>query len=157
MQSYDADGPRRRTWMFERIGWVCLGTVLLAAVAGVFGGRRVSLESADGTLVAEYPRSWRSQSPLELRLTFVPPDGAREVRLWLGAEYLSAVVLEQMTPETGLVELGSDRLTFLFDLALNPGARSVVVRVRPRRAGVLRGSVGVDNGATLVFDQFIFP
>jgi hypothetical protein len=146
--------------MFERIGWAVMGALLIAAALGAFGGgRRVeTIESADGALRLEYPPVWRSLSPLALRVHFDPADPDDEARLWISRDYiLRDVVLEHVVPEARTVEVGNDRLTYVFALEGRDGQRTVVFRVRPERAGRLHGSVGVEGGATIVFEQLIFP
>jgi hypothetical protein len=157
MEQYEDARRHRRTWVFERVGWGVMGMVLLGALAGVFGGRHVVLQASDGTLLVELPASWRRLAPLELRVEFRAPGDVRDARLWISRAYLSDVLLEETTPPAGSVELGADRLTHVFDLGPGAGPRTVVMRVRPKRSGLLRGRIGIEGGASIDFEQLILP
>jgi hypothetical protein len=101
---------QRREWTIQRIGWVVMVLLALAALLGLFGGGPFSEGTAgdrDGPLWVEYPRFARLQAPAELRLHVgseaVPGN---EARVWLDRDFIENVQIQHITPEPDRVELG---------------------------------------------------
>lgn len=151
----------RRTARWQRLGWIAIGGILLAAALGLFGrgafngGNRTT---PDGTLSVHYPRFWRQQSPMVLRLAI---DG-RHIRdgrahFWLNRDYLDAVTLSAVTPRPTEERVLEDGVAFVVDV--EPGADRATVRLEviPEGFGMLRGRVGPDPARALAFRQFIHP
>jgi hypothetical protein len=63
----------KKTWRVRRIGWIGLGLVWLAGLAGVFGSGPVSGGTASGpSLRLDYDRFGRCTAPQELTLHLGP-------------------------------------------------------------------------------------
>lgn len=153
---------QRRTWFVERVGWVILGAILLAAMLGVFGGRgwltSAELETEDGSLSMHYDRFWRMQSPTRLRIVARSADeSATTVHLWIGREYIEAITIAAITPQPDRVEAGIDRFEFVFALDEAGQAATILFGIEANRAWHLGGRIGVVGGDVLSFSQFIYP
>jgi len=153
---------QRRTWQVERAAWILLGVILIAALLGFFGGGGLvaSTETAteDGNLSMQYDRFARLAAPTRLRVVVTPPDeSADTLRIWLAREYVEALEVTSVVPEPSRVEAASDR--YIFEFPLSPGSETATVlfRVEPLRAWHVPGRLGIDGGADLRFDQFIYP
>ena len=62
-----------REWWAERIGWVAISIILIAALLGAFGPGPLSHREAasdDGRLRVDYYRVQRYAAPAELRIRF---------------------------------------------------------------------------------------
>src|SRR4051794_40698086 len=86
---------QRREWAFERVGWLLLGLLLLAALVGLLGRGPLSNTTAGdpgGPLRVEYQRFLRHRSTSTLRV-HLGPNAARgnEAHLWLDREYLEGM------------------------------------------------------------------
>lgn len=106
----------KKAWRVQRIGWVVLGLVWLAGLAGLFGSGPLSGATATGPdLRLEYERFVRYTAPQELTLHLGPGATARpKVRLWVDSKYLESQQIESVVPEPESVEAGPDRMVFVF-------------------------------------------
>lgn len=151
---------QERTWIVERIAWGVLGALVIAALAGLFGGGWLANARAateDGRLSVEFDRFWRIESPTDLRLMVTPAEAEERMRVWLAREYVEAVRISGVTPRPERVEAGADRLVFEFALTA-PGERTTVIfRIEPDRAWRVHGRAGIDGGDEVSFGQFIYP
>jgi hypothetical protein len=157
------EDPRieRRHWLYERVVWTLMALVVLAEILGVFGGGALSrgaVEAASNGLRVEYSRFSRRTSPTHLRV-HVPPGSASggEVRVWIDRRYLDDVDVQHVTPEPDHVELGSERLTYVFRTQDPAAAAEIAFAVEPQSWGRIRGRAGVEGGEQVAFAQIIFP
>jgi hypothetical protein len=150
-----------RTWRFQRIGWVVIGLVLLAALLGVFGTGPLSFTStgsAEGGLQVDYPRFWRYGRPMTVTVNFNPaPDADGLTRLWIDRAYVRSLRIEGITPEPERSELLPDQIRYVFRVADGQQRVSISINVQPDASGPLRGRVGMSPGEQVEFTQFIYP
>lgn len=152
---------QRRSWLVQRVAWGFMALAILAALSGLFGSGPLSnAQSAtpDGLLRIEYERFGRHNAPLTLRLHFarkVARDG--EVRLWIDRAYLEDMKPERILPEPKNVEVGGERLLYVFPLGSAEGPGAITFDLKPGSAGVIHGRAGVDGGGELRFRQIIYP
>jgi hypothetical protein len=151
----------RRTWTIERLGWVVLAMVGLAALIGLLGPGPLSKTIAGeegGALWLEYSRFGRLKAPLTLRLHLGPKAGQHgSVRLWLSREYLEGVKVESVTPPPVHVEAGPEQLTYVFAISELTHSTAVSLSLKAEQIGRQQGCVGLMNGPTVCFRQFIYP
>jgi len=152
---------QRRRQLVERVGWIAMALVVLAALVGLFGPGLLSAARAgetDGPLWMEYNRFARLQAPQTLR-AHLGPDAAKngEARVWLDREYLQSVQVQQVTPQPALVVAGPDRLTYVFEVDGTEQPTAVTFNVLPDSFGPLRGRVGLEGGGSFGFTQFVYP
>lgn len=152
----------RREWRLQRIGWVVLGLVAAAALAGAFGkGPLAHAEamSAEGTVHVAYERIARVHSPVRLEFTLAPglagADG--RVRLWLDRRYAEQLEITGVQPEPAEVSVTPTLLVYHF--AVSDGGRPVRVTfaVEHDRAGPVRSAAGVLPQGTVELGQYVFP
>jgi hypothetical protein len=152
---------QRLNWIAERIGWLVIVFVTVAAIAGLFGrglaGTAIAA-TGDNRLAVEYHRFWRMQSPMTLRIR-VDAIAAEERRahVWISRAYLRTVRVSQMMPRPERVEAGSDRVVFIFALTSDAAAAEITFAVEPESPGFLRGRAGLEGGPEVEFTQFIYP
>jgi hypothetical protein len=100
MPMYDADVKfQRYVWTAQRVGWIIIGLVVAAAMAGLFGTGPLSRASAQGPGVQiDYERFGRWQQPMKLRcfLSATTPD----MQIALSRQYLESVQVEEIIPRT---------------------------------------------------------
>jgi hypothetical protein len=152
---------QRREWLVERIGWIVMATVVLAALLGLLGrGPLSSAERGDhaGTLRLEYERflHYRDQSTLTVTIDAGSPD-AEQVRLWLSRSYLETMRPLKITPAPEREEIGGERQVFVFRRADRDVPVRVIFHVEPDDFGSVSGKLGIDGGAALDFWQFVYP
>jgi hypothetical protein len=151
---------QRREWVFERVGWLAMLLLVLAALAGLLGTGALSstsIGSADGPLRMEYDRFVHYRDPNTLRMLI---DGSQVVggktRVWFDRGYLDGVQIENIMPEPEQVVADGTGDTFVFLTEGNEAVR-VVFHFSPDQFGWLEGRVQVGSGPKLDFGQFVYP
>jgi hypothetical protein len=94
---YERTRCLRRSWVFERSGWVAMAATAAAAALGLFGDGWVSAANASAgeSLTVEYARFGRTHAPLEMTVEWQPQ---REAALSIARSYLDAFAIEEIRP-----------------------------------------------------------
>jgi hypothetical protein len=152
---------QRHQVRFERIGWAVMALLLIAALLGLLGSGPLGTTTAgdaDSPIRVRYGRLERKDNATSLSVTVDPAAiGAGQVRLWLDAAWAESFVIESIVPEPESVEVGPDRLAFVFAAEAGHGPVEIIFHVRYERWGWQRGAIGLDGGPTLRLPQFIYP
>jgi hypothetical protein len=151
----------RLSWSVERVGWVAIAVVALAALAGLFGPgplSRTTIGEPAEALWLEYARFGRLGAPLTLRLHVAPNTGQQtSLRLWLSRDYIEGAQVEQVIPQPEQVEAEPERLTYVFPLAESSRPTAITFSLKMDHFGRQRGCIGMVAGPSLCFRQFIYP
>ncbi|MCC6628605.1 MAG: hypothetical protein IT340_14535 [Chloroflexi bacterium] len=151
----------RKAWTVQRVGWLMMVLLVVAALAGLLGSgplSEVTASAAGDQLRIEYQRFARYSASTELHLALGPAaarDG--EYRVWLSRALLQHLRIETITPPPERVEIGAGRLTYIFTAGDTAGVTDVTFYVEPGQFGQLRGDVGLPDGPTLALDMFVYP
>jgi hypothetical protein len=155
---------QRRIWRVQRIGWLLIALILVAALLGLFGSgplSRAVVSTPDGAVQLDYPRFTRYLAPAQLRLTVQPaPNGEDTVTIWFNRQYLHELQIEQITPapQTAVAEriAGEEGIRYHFSAAAQS---SLVVEfyLETEGIGLVRGQLTVGNQPPLEFWHFIYP
>jgi hypothetical protein len=159
LQSKEDMQFQRREWFVQRLGWVALVLITLAALAGVFGRGPASQTLAEsGPLKLEYERFWRLMSPTQLKVRLAPEaTQAKEVRLLVAQEYLDSVSVEHVTPQPQSVQAGAAHAIYTFAIS-EPGRETTVIfTIEPQEFGKLSGRVSLPDQTAIDFYQFVYP
>jgi len=160
---------QRSEWLAERAAWGLIALVILAAVAGLFGGGGVShvVARTDWGSI-EYERFARRGAPVTLIVRVAagaavdpgsrspPRPTTRHLRLRIARHYLSRVDIDSVTPTPDRALLGGDWLTFTF-LTVSPGPFEIAVDVKPTTIGVSRGRLAIGDDRALEYWQLVYP
>ncbi len=153
---------QRRQWVAQRIGWVMMGLVVLAALAGLMGAGPLSKSSVgdlnDGLKVM-FLRFDRRHAPSEVRMV-IAGDAIREgeVRMWISREFLNRIELEQVIPEPEEVRSEPDREVYVFQAGGDPSQPiEVTFQFQQDAFGVHTADVGLVDGPALTFWQLVYP
>lgn len=149
----------RAAWRFERAGWIGLGVVLAAAVAGLLGPGPLS-EAATGSpgsvVRVEYQRFAHFETEAVLGIEVRPPARDGEFGVWLSSDYLRQVEIRGMTPPPVSARIGPDRVVYRYE-AGGDGPLAVRFEILYRKIGRLRGSAGLDGGPAVEFAHWVYP
>ena len=150
-----------RSWRWQRVGWVVVLAVLIAALAGLLGAGPLGHRNArvPGQLRVEYQRFARYEAPQTLTVRIEPAaTRADEVRLWLDRHYLEGTRLEAVTPSPIRVEAAADRLVYVFALSQPGEPATIVFRMQSEQIGRIAGRLGLVGGeGAVAFSQLVYP
>lgn len=147
-------------WTIQRIGWIAMTLLVLAALLGLTGGggplTSATQRTRDNTLQMDYLRVERAQAPAELRFEVATGSGD-QVSIWIGNEFLSRVKIESISPQPLETHAGDGRQLFIFPVAGDAGSIEATFHYRPLEFGMYSGSTGIIEGEAMVFDLLVVP
>jgi hypothetical protein len=152
---------QRREWRVERVGWLVIAGLILAAMLGLLGDGPLSSTSADspdGSIHLEFQRFGRVTATQAVRLRFRPvADADRRYRVWISGPYRDANRVREISPTPERVEDDRGRVVYVFRALETERSTEVTFYVQPRAAGLCPGRIGLIGGDSVAFRQFIYP
>ena len=131
--------------------------VVLAGGAGLFGSGPLSHASVHAPgLDLEYERFARNGAPGLLRFELAAP-GDGELRLWLGDALSERLRILSVVPEPADVAAGANGTVFTFHVAGANDRVALLFHTQPVRPGRIAGQAGVEGGASVRFEQIVYP
>jgi hypothetical protein len=150
---------QRRTWKVQRVGWIAMLLIIVAAGLGLFGGGPLSwTKAAAGTLQLEYERFIRYDSIATLHIKLSPAavkDGYAKISL--DARYFSGTQINNVWPEPEAQEVTADGYIFMFRIADPHKPAHITFYFKMLQVGPLTGHVSLDAGPSVAFHQFVYP
>lgn len=150
----------RREWKAERIAWIVMALIIVAALLGLFGAGPLSLTTAEndeGTLKVQYERFGRRGAPATITFDLVPtPADEDTATLAVDRGYLEGFRIDQIAPQPQDVTAEGDRLIYTF--AVEPTAETMTVTF-----DVTMGALGPHSGAAatggsnVTLSHFFYP
>lgn len=152
----------QRSWRLQRVAWVIMALLLLAALLGLFGSgplSRATLVDESGTISLNYERFARREAPTALRVHLaanaVDDD---EIRLWISRDYIDEVEIERITPQPSATEVGVDRLIYTFQAVESGQPVTIILHLKAAHTGSLPGQLGLsERKSFLSFKHFVYP
>ena len=148
-----------REWRFERVGWIVMGLVTLAALLGFLGPGPLSARTASdgsGSFTVRYERFDHAHAKSELRFEIGPAAISRgPLQVWIDRSYLDEIRLVSMDPEPERCEVSSDRVIYTFGAGGSPV--SVNIDCEFEAFGRHRGRAGIPGGPEVAWEQFAYP
>lgn len=150
---------QRRAWAAQRVAWVVMLLLIIAALLGLFGGAgplsSMTAGSETDGLQIEYQRFIRQGKPMSLIVQATA--GQDSLRLQIDRNYLDSFQIEQITPNPDQVTARDGQIIYIF-ASENPGDLiKIKFNLRPEQIGSVSGQIGLDRGETLTVNQFIYP
>jgi hypothetical protein len=153
---------QRRSWKRQRVVWVVMALIALAALLGFCGSpgpfARVTAGSTAAPLWLEYNRFGRYQTKTTSITAHISPTSVvnGEIHLWINNDYLQNCELEETVPRPEHVESGSDRTLFIFKGAAGQSATASFY-FEPQKVGLVNVAIGLEGGDSFYFRQYIYP
>ncbi|MEW6131183.1 MAG: hypothetical protein AB1757_29405 [Acidobacteriota bacterium] len=152
---------QQREWMIERIGWLLMSLLVLAALVGLLGTGPLSdamVRDANSTLEAEYRRFARYQAPTVLRIHLSSQPATDAItRLSINRDFIDRIELQRIDPEPVRVEVTARQFIYNFQISNPPQSLTITLRYKPDTYGRLPIKLTTDEGARLAFTPFIYP
>jgi hypothetical protein len=144
----------RREWIAQRIGWVVLVLLLVAAVSGLFSSGPLSHTTAQaGSNQIEYERFARYSARTKLVVaTSSTAVLVGNLPVQISRSFIDAHRIESITPEPKTVSAMGDAIEFVFD----GSTRRIVFRLEPDSIGRHEGELRIGSDAVRL-SQFIYP
>ena len=151
MEMQDEIELHKKGWVAQRIGWVLLALILIAASLGFFGNGLVSKRYlSDEIASVSYERFGRFETPIEMK---VNANIKNKLELKIPQAYLRKMELDKIVPQPEEQRIENDNMIFSF--AANDLAQ-VTVYFLPQATGTISTSVDI-NGRTFNISHFIYP
>lgn len=151
----------RKQYVVQRIGWVLMAALVIAALMGAFGRGPLShktAHSADRSLSVEYDRFCRSQAQTELKLTASENSvTGGTLRLGLDRKYMSTFEVVDINPRPERTDLSSEHATLVYRVPKHGGPLVVKLILEPTEPGWLEAAAGIEGKDRIVFKQFVYP
>jgi hypothetical protein len=152
---------QERSWRVQRIGWVIMAILLVAALLGFFGVgplSRATAGSEDDPLWIEYPRFSRLLKSTTINV-FVNPEAVQNgrIRLWISRDYLKNVEISHFTPTEDSAEITGNGNFYTFQTSDNRQPVTIVIHLRAAKAGFLSGEMRLGGGPSQKFTQLVYP
>ena len=150
--------PNPGIWRRERIGWMLLAILLLAALLGVFGAGPVSRTSVSaGEVHLEYDRFVRRSAPTALQVTLpTAASDTGEAVVTLDHAYLDRIRLDNVLPEPKRTLARPGTVEFVFATASDGRPVIAWFHLTLEAPGLARGRLTA-AGETLDFWQLSYP
>lgn len=145
-------------WRIERIAWVIMTLIVLAAVIGVFGGAGLlrSKQVAAGDLQVEYDVFGRHKAPVEYRLSLANVGAGDRPRLFLSNGFLSGLEISSITPQPRSAARDAEWTELVFERP--PGDElHVTLQGTNQSIGLHSGEVRGPGDEVVRIKQFTYP
>lgn len=139
----------------ERIGWLAMAAIVLAALLGLFSDGMLSQRRiVAGDLVLEQQRFGRVERDSAMTLTLPPHTDTAPLTVDIDGTILAAMSVESIEPRPLASQPLASGVRYSFAGSAEGGA--LRLDLRPRRPGTVRGSLSVAE-QRLDFYQFVYP
>jgi len=150
---------QRITWAVERWGWAVMAGLILAAMAGFFGGSTSRAVVTDGTgrLSVTYAHFQRLLAPSQIKI-IVAPDGANMLDLLFDKDLIESIEISNITPAPTASRLDARGLLLEFEVnAVSDASADITISGLPIAMGSVRGGIGLPGHAPATIKIFVYP
>lgn len=152
---------QHKSWRVQRIGWVAMLAIAIAALFGLFGNGPLSSAQAGNSgsgLSISYERFTRKGAQHSIDVQAGPGSVvADSVRIWIAREWLDANRVVGITPEPARSDALPDRIVYTFNAAASGQPVAIRFELEAQWLGRRRASAGIVNGPTVHFRQLAYP
>jgi hypothetical protein len=147
---------QRRMWIVQRIGWMMLGVISLAALFGLFDYGVLSKRTATGTeMSVEYERFERATRLASFVFHFAASANT-ERRLHLNRAFQEGFEISSIQPPPLRSSVDADGINLTF--AVTPSVVSqIVIWARPHRYSTVGIEARVDDTPPMDLRVFTYP
>lgn len=153
---------QQRSWKVQRVSWLVMLLVVVAAALGLFGNgplANATAGSKGSPLYIEYSRFVRQYAPQALAIEVsgagITPDSTADV--WLDRHWLAANDITSITPEPQTSWNDGDRTYYRFRMAPDARGSLFTIFMNNKAVGRRTGRVGMRAGPEYSFSQFAYP
>jgi hypothetical protein len=152
---------QRKSWRVQRIGWVVMLVIAIAALFGLFGNGPLSSAQAGDAgsgLSIVYERFVRKGAQHSIDVAAGPSSVVGgSLRIWIARDWIDANRVVGITPEPARSDAFPDRIVYTFNAAQSGKPVTIRFGLEADWLGSRRGSAGIVNGPAVQFGQFAYP
>jgi hypothetical protein len=155
---------QRRSWIVQRVAWIVMTLLVVAAALGLLGPGPLSRATASlpGLLEAEYQRLTRYEDRETLTVRVAPAvTTSGVVRLSINRDYLEHAQVMSVMPAPERVEAAHARVVYAFRIAEAGRPLEVTFDLKPRTIGRAEARLAIESpagrGRELTVRQFALP
>jgi hypothetical protein len=151
---------QKMTWIVERAGWLVMVVIVIAALAGLFGGSatREDVRDESGRLRVTYQHFQRHLDPTDLRIS-VDARGQSLFEVTMDQALASNMEIRTIMPAP--LEMQAHNGGMLMKFAASPESEQpaqITITGVPTGFGKLNGRIGLlDESGAAQLDIFIYP
>lgn len=156
---HDNERFAKRESFAERVGWLVMAVVVVAALLGLFANGPLSHRTveSDGVTVG-YQRFARNQGHTTLEVEAQATAASQgNVEVWVSQRFLESYHLEEVRPDPESTTTRSGGLVFAFPVEGTDTPVKATFSLRPEHAGRHHGEVAVGDGRPATFTQLVYP
>jgi hypothetical protein len=161
---FGLDTPRQQSiqrceWIAERLGWVVMTSVVLAALVGLLGPGPLSsrvVRSPDGHLQVEHNAIERYDAPCKLIIHFKGRETNQAmVSIGIEREFIDRTAVESIQPRPESAESAGDEILFQFR-TIGIDQERIVYRYRNDATGSRRFHIRAVGSERVELCQFVW-
>jgi len=149
-----------REWRWQRVGWILLGGLVVAGLAGLLGDGPLSSTSSssiDGAVQASFDRFLHRSDPSVVTLRISDPAKGAPIDMHVNSEFLYRVRILRLTPEPASEIADPTGITFQFAASPRASSVEIAVHLEPEKWGTLQGDFRLSDGSQVHVAQFVYP
>jgi hypothetical protein len=149
----------KRSWIFQRAGWVLMILIMAAALLGLTGPGPFSSRTAtdeSGTIKIEYSKFLHYATPDIVQIHLSPAGESDEAVLFVSRSYVRDIRLDHIIPEPEKEVVEKDFIAYHFNKLSKSQPVLVTLHINPGVYGNQR-PVFKCNQQQLILSQFIYP
>ena len=150
----------QKEWRVQRIGWVIMGLILVAAVVGAFGRGPISRTTAGDpqSFAVDYPRIMRHAADDDLTVHIGAGTVAdSQIQLAVSREFVEKNEIRMIVPQPESEAAAGDFYVYDFKRADTSSPMEIVLLVKPSGYGSTTTRLQLIGGTALTINQFIMP
>lgn len=156
---------QRRSWKFQRIGWIMMALFVLAGIMGLLGPGLLShttISTPTQSLQVEYDRLIRLHASTRLKVQSTPTtatveDADRIMQIQIRREYLEQFQIAHILPEPEAVLIQPTNLRYDFLISKSDQPISITIDLEPKQIGWIEGEIGLSADTQVQFKQWVYP
>lgn len=139
-------------WAIQRIGWVIILLLLVAAALGIFGTGMLSQTQVDQTgHTIIFEKFARYEAPMQLTVHAKSKNNNIEIRL--PEIYFESIELDKIVPEPHETDLAQGNVVFTFQ---SKDRSAIKFYLTPEKTGQVKVHIQV-NESDFIITHFIYP
>ena len=147
-------------WRWQRVGWIPLGGLVVAGLAGLLGDGPLSSTSSssiDGAVQAFFDRFLHRSDPTMVALRIAEPTKGELIYVHVNSEFLHRVRILRITREPASEIADPTGITFQFAAPPRASSVEIAVHLEPKKWGTLQGDFTLTDGSRVHVAQFVYP